>query len=102
MSRKQKRGLNLENKGIFGDEKMAKGIKPARRGIVDFAIDSLISGSSVSVKDAKEPRVERIISVDLTSELRDGLEKATREWEMEPDDIVLQALQDWLDEQGYL
>ena len=54
------------------------------------------------VKDAKKPRVERIISIDLTSELRHGLQEAMKEWRMEPDDIVLQALQEWLDEQGYL
>ena len=50
MAKKQKTRFSLENKGIFGDDKMAKGIKPKRRGVVDFAIDNLVGSNSTQVQ----------------------------------------------------
>jgi len=49
-----------------------------------------------------KPKVERRISVDLTVEMRQGLQKAMQEWEMDPAEIVSQALEEWLEAQGYL
>ncbi len=57
---------------------------------------------STAGKEARKARIERRVSVDLTKDLRAGLEKATDEWGMEAEDVVTQALQDWLEDQGYI
>ena len=54
------------------------------------------------VTDAKKLRILNKILVDLTSELREGITKAMKEWKMDPEEIAFQALHDWLEEQGYI
>lgn len=54
------------------------------------------------IREAKKPRIQRRISVDLTETMRTGLEKAQKAWEMPAEEIVAQVLEEWLDEQGYL
>jgi ParB family chromosome partitioning protein len=54
------------------------------------------------VNDARKPRVKNKLLVDLTPELREGISKAMKEWEMEADEVAIQALSDWLEEQGYI
>ena len=53
-------------------------------------------------EDAKKPRIRNKILVDLTPEIREGIRKAMKEWEMDAEEVALQALNDWLEEQGYI
>lgn len=55
-----------------------------------------------AVNDAMKPRVRNKILVDLPPEVQEGIRKAMKEWEMDAEEVALQALNDWLEEQGYI
>jgi len=55
-----------------------------------------------AVKDAQKPRIKNKLLVDLTPEIQKGIAIAMKDWKMEADEVAIQALSDWLEEQGYI
>jgi ParB family chromosome partitioning protein len=73
-----------------------------KRNFAEYMKENPSAKIEEAVKDAKNPRILNKILVDLTSELRQGMTKAMKEWKMDPEEIAFQALHDWLEEQGYI
>jgi uncharacterized protein (UPF0147 family) len=73
-----------------------------RRNFAEFAKDNPSADISDAVEDARKPRVERKLLVDLTPEIRNAVERAMKELKMEADEVALQALRDWLADQGFI
>ena len=73
-----------------------------KKNFAEYMKDNPSAPIKEGVKDAKNPRILNKILVDLTSELREGITKAMKEWKMDPEEIAFQALHDWLEEQGYI
>ena len=54
------------------------------------------------VDESVKPNVEKSVIVPLSSRLRDGLQKAVDECRKSADEITAQALEHWLEVNGYL
>lgn len=54
------------------------------------------------ITKAEESVVERQLIVRLSDEARNGLQKATTEMAMEPDEVAAKALEEWLSAQGFM
>jgi ParB family chromosome partitioning protein len=54
------------------------------------------------LEEAKKPKVERTIMVKLSDRVRTGLEKASKEMYMNPDEVAAQALEEWLSKKGFI
>jgi ParB family transcriptional regulator, chromosome partitioning protein len=54
------------------------------------------------LEQAMKPHVEENIVISLPDELRQGLLKATKSLEMEPDELAAKVLSDWLRNQGFV
>jgi len=57
---------------------------------------------SDGVEDAKKLHIQNRILVDLPPDVQKGIAKAMKEWKMDADEVALQALHDWLEDQGYI
>ncbi len=53
-------------------------------------------------EDAMKPQIEQNVIINLTPEVRDGLNLAVKTMEMEPEELAAKALSDWLKNQGFL
>jgi len=73
-----------------------------RKNFAEFAKENPSATIDDAVEDARTPRVERKLLVDLTPEMREAVERAMKELKMEADEVALQALRDWLEDQGYI
>jgi ParB family chromosome partitioning protein len=54
------------------------------------------------IEEAQRPRVERIFSVKLPDRVRAGLAKAADKLAMNPEEVAVQALEEWLSKKGFL
>lgn len=54
------------------------------------------------IGEAQRPRVERIFSVKLPDRVRTGLAKAADKLAMNPEEVAVQALEEWLSRKGFL
>ena len=53
------------------------------------------------IEEAMRPRVEQKIMISLPKGIRTALEKATRDFSMDAEEIVTDILKQWLSDQGY-
>jgi len=54
------------------------------------------------ISEAGKPRRQSRLLVDLTESIQEGLEKAKRRMNMEPEEIAALALEDWLRDKGFI
>lgn len=70
--------------------------------LVEYGEDHPSWSASKIVEEAIKPRVEKSIVVPLPPRLRDGLQKAVNACRRNPDEIAAEALEHWLNVNGYL
>lgn len=73
-----------------------------KKNYIEYMKANPSSSIKEGVKDSQKARVKNKLLVDLTPELQKGIAKAMKEWGMEADEVAIQALSDWLEEQGYI
>ena len=73
-----------------------------KKNFADYMKTNPSASIKSGIEDAKKPRVKNKLLVDLNQELQDGIAKAMKEWGMDADEVAIQALGDWLEEQGYI
>lgn len=76
--------------------------KYQKKRIIEYGEkDKNVSAKKI-IEDAIKPRVEQNIMVSLPADVRKGLEKATKEFSKDAEDIVSDVLQKWLSDQGFI
>jgi ParB/RepB/Spo0J family partition protein len=76
--------------------------KHQKRRIIEFGESDADASAKKIFEEAMKPRVERSIIVSLPDIVREGLEKATKNMAKEPEEIVSDALREWLTTQGFI
>ena len=78
-------------------------LDPHQKGrLVEYGEDHPKWTASRIVEEALKPRVEKKVIVALSPKIREGLQNAVDELDMAPDEITADALERWLEENGYL
>jgi ParB/RepB/Spo0J family partition protein len=76
--------------------------KHQKKRIIEYGEAHQAASADKILEEARRPRVEQSIVVSLPDDLRKGLEKATRQLELEADDILMEIIHDWLSKQGFI
>jgi ParB family transcriptional regulator, chromosome partitioning protein len=76
--------------------------KYQKKRIIEYGEHDKKASARKIIEDAIRPRVEQNIMVSLPEDVRKGLEKATKEFSKEAEDIVSDVLQKWLSDQGFI
>ena len=76
--------------------------KHQKRRVTEYGEDHTRASAEKILEEAMKPRVEQSIMVSLPEDVRQGLELATKELSQEAEDIVMEVLQEWLSEQGFI
>lgn len=76
--------------------------KYQKKRIIEYGEQDKKASAKKIIEDAIRPRVEQSIMVSLSDNVRKGLEKATKEFSKEAEDIVSDVLQKWLSDQGFI
>jgi len=78
-------------------------LTPTERGrLVDYGRENPGATVEKMEQEARKPRIQLRIWVDLTAPVRQGLEKASKAMEMKPEEIAALALEDWLKNRGFI
>lgn len=73
-----------------------------KRRVVEYGTTHTSASAKKILDEAVLPRVEESILVSLPEDVRQGLEKATKDLEQEVEEIVTEVLHEWLREQGFI
>ncbi len=76
--------------------------KYQKKRIIEYGEKNKNVSAKNIIEDAIKPRVEQNIMVSLPADVRKGLEKATKEFSKDAEDIVSDVLQKWLSDQGFI
>jgi ParB family chromosome partitioning protein len=76
--------------------------KHQKRRIVEYGEQDKSASATSIVDEALKPRVEQNIIVSLPEDVRQGLERATKDFNQEAEELVTEVLQEWLREQGFI
>ena len=75
--------------------------KYQKKRVIEYGKKHKRASAKKIIKEARRPRVEQKIMISLPEEVRKGLEQATKDFSMEPEEIVAEVLEKWLSDQGY-
>jgi len=84
---------------LMGKEKLTRHEKTR---VIEYGRQHPKATARKILTEAQKPRVEQKILVSLPDDIRDGLEKATKNLAREAEDIVTQVLGQWLEHQGFI
>ena len=91
---------NAEKAGRILDE-MARLSGSGKRRLADTLERRPSTSVEKAVEEARRPRSEYVLSIDLTDEMREGLDQACKKSGRTRDELAAEILRDWLHEQGY-
>lgn len=75
--------------------------KYQKKRVIEYGEKHTKASAKKIIEEAMRPRVEQQIMISLPEEVRKGLEQATKDFSMEPEEIVAEVLEKWLSDQGY-
>ena len=76
--------------------------KHQKKRVIEYGESHVRASASKILEEAMRPRVEQSIMVSLPEDIRKALEKATKEFSQEPEEIVTDVLKKWLVVQGFI
>ncbi len=96
------RSIQDEDKAIKIAEKIEELPRSKdRRIILDIARQNPTKSADQIIDDAKKSRTRRI-SIDLTQRLSEALQRACEQYKSDEQDILSEALSEWLDKRGFI
>ena len=72
-----------------------------KKRLSDFARHHPRARVDEMVAEAKEPKLERKLLIDLTDDLKNALDRATKVLNKEREEVAAQAIQEWLHDKGF-
>ena len=73
-----------------------------KKRVVEYGEEHPRAGAETIIAEARRPRVERKMLLKLSDAARSGLETAAEALSMGPDEVAVQAVEDWLSAKGFL
>jgi len=73
-----------------------------KKRVVEYGEEHPRASANTIVEQAQRPQVERKMLLKLPDAVRSGLQTAAEALSMDPDEVALQALEDWLSSKGFL
>jgi ParB family chromosome partitioning protein len=73
-----------------------------KKTLVEFAEGHPRASVDDIVAQARKPKFERTIMVNLPDEVHEGLERAAKKLAMGPEEVAAQALSEWLSAKGFI
>lgn len=75
--------------------------KYQKNRVIQYGENNKKASAKKIIVEAMRPRVEQKIMISLPEEVRTALEKASKDFLMEAEEIVTEVLKTWLSDQGY-
>ena len=91
-----------KEKAVKIAQKMAEMTRPEKERVFDTVRQMPEESAEEIIKKAEEAAVQREIVIHLSEEYASGLNKASKDLNVEPEDVAKGILVEWLEENGYI
>lgn len=91
-----------KEKAVKVAEKMAEMTRPQKERIFDAVRETQEESAEEIIEMAEKAAVQKEIVIHLSKEYAGGLDKASKDLNVEPEDIAKGVLVEWLEENGYI
>jgi len=73
-----------------------------KRRLAEYGAQNPSASDETIVKEARKPKIEQTLLVNLSDAVKAALTRATNELSMAPEEVAIKALSEWLANQGFV